>query len=360
MTPLKVVLFAAVVAAVIAIICLCVLFVYACLKTRRFVQVKTQAAAQGAPPEGCGVQVPHEAPVELYYCSVFADSQHVRCALAEKRVDVKIHDVDIGYFGRFENLEPRMLRVSPTGELPALVHNGRCLLDLYLVLQYIEEAFEGPTLMPKAPEQRDATLQWMGLASVRPARLQVDANGKANVTLGEAVSCLNKPMQEAMQDQSILTIVSGILRHPNPLPEFGKLMDRVFWRPSTLPHPAAARMAFRCVAENFKRLDAVLADGREYLVGPFTLADVFICGNFNRLELLGVLDTILAEDYRHLREYWSRLKRRRSFMPSFRPNSDAKGPRDVDRVLAKFRQEVAERGVLVAYGLAGEEEEEDC
>lgn len=45
-------------------------------------------------------------------------------------------------------------RVSPTGKFPALVHDGRTIVDSTDILRYLDEAFPQPRLQPDAPRDR--------------------------------------------------------------------------------------------------------------------------------------------------------------------------------------------------------------
>lgn len=300
----------------------------------------------------------HKHPVELYYCSVSIESQAVHCCLLEKSVECQLYDLDCGGFGRFEHLEAKHLKAIANGSLPALVHNGHPVLDADMIIGYIDSVFQGPPLLPQDPEKMQSVVKWLNISTCRAA-----GPGENMMTLGHAVAVLFVPSTLAMDQFSLLSCISALLRHPNPYPEFRMLLrclSRPFVKQPKVPPKRVAQAAFAGVNVIFRDLEAVLSDGREYVAGPFSVADIFIAANLNRLELLGVLEP-LTENYRNLREYWSRLKRRKSFMPSLRPPADKKGLRQVERLLAAFRKEVGEKGVVSAYKLDedNEEEEED-
>lgn len=60
-----------------------------------------------------------------------------------------------------------------------------------------------------------------------------------------------------------------------------------------------------------------------------------------------------------MREYWSRLKRRKSFVKAFRAPTETQGSREMERMLTAFRKDVADRGVLTVYCLDPDEDREE-
>ncbi len=84
----------------------------------------------------------------------------VRLALEEKGVAYRLEEVDIfaadgpprGYLER-----------HPFGRIPAFEHDGFRLYETNAISLYVEEAFDGPPLMPEAPRARARVHQILGI-----------------------------------------------------------------------------------------------------------------------------------------------------------------------------------------------------
>ncbi|MBF8781846.1 glutathione S-transferase N-terminal domain-containing protein [Pseudomonas fulva] len=75
-------------------------------------------------------------------------SHRVRLVLAEKGVIVQIIDVDAG------RLPSRLIEVNPYGSVPTLVDRDLALYEPSVVMEYLEERYPHPALMPAYPVAR--------------------------------------------------------------------------------------------------------------------------------------------------------------------------------------------------------------
>ena len=75
-------------------------------------------------------------------------SQRVRIVMCEKGVTSEIIDTDS------KKLEPEILEVSPYEELPVLVDRDVCLYDSIILMEYLDERFPHPPLLPVYPVSR--------------------------------------------------------------------------------------------------------------------------------------------------------------------------------------------------------------
>jgi len=78
----------------------------------------------------------------------------VRIVLAEKQVAYDLHEINFmeGWPDGYERLHPFM-------KVPVLEHDGFKLYETPAIMTYIEEAFDGPALLPAHPAIRATTLQ---------------------------------------------------------------------------------------------------------------------------------------------------------------------------------------------------------
>jgi tetrachloro-p-hydroquinone reductive dehalogenase len=72
-------------------------------------------------------------------------SQKVRLVLVEMGVPFRNHWMDIGPTA--ENYEPWYVKLNPKCVVPTLVHGDEVVTDSAVIMRYVAETFEGPTLI---------------------------------------------------------------------------------------------------------------------------------------------------------------------------------------------------------------------
>jgi len=83
--------------------------------------------------------------LDLYHAEPMANSLKSLIALHEKGVPFTSHLINLH---KFEQHEPAYLKINPNGQVPALVHDGRVITESTVINEYLDEAFEGPSLRP--------------------------------------------------------------------------------------------------------------------------------------------------------------------------------------------------------------------
>jgi RNA polymerase-associated protein len=86
--------------------------------------------------------------ITLYSNPLDPHSHQVRLVLAEKGVTVDIVKVDLN------NLSEDLLEINPYGTTPTLVDRDLTLFDSRIVMEYLEERFPHPPLLPVYPIAR--------------------------------------------------------------------------------------------------------------------------------------------------------------------------------------------------------------
>lgn len=94
----------------------------------------------------------------LYHWEPNANSGKPMLALAEKGVAYESHYLDLLNFDQHRS---EYLAVNPEGTIPALVHDGRVLTESTPIMEYVDEAFDGPPLRPHDPTDRWRMRWWM-------------------------------------------------------------------------------------------------------------------------------------------------------------------------------------------------------
>ncbi len=99
--------------------------------------------------------------VELFGAPYSVYVRICRIALAEKGVGYKLHPVDV-----FAEAGPgaEYMEMNPFGRIPALRHGSFELYETDAITAYINDAFEGPALMPHDVQGRARARQIMRLA----------------------------------------------------------------------------------------------------------------------------------------------------------------------------------------------------
>jgi RNA polymerase-associated protein len=89
----------------------------------------------------------------LYSGSLDIYSHRVRIVLAEKGVSVEVINADLNDKDKLEDL----LELNPYGNTPTLVDRELVLYDANIIMEYLDERFPHPPLMPVYPVARAKT-----------------------------------------------------------------------------------------------------------------------------------------------------------------------------------------------------------
>jgi len=174
--------------------------------------------------------------------------------LHEKGIDFETYEVDLS------NKSEEFLAASPTGKVPVVVVDGESLYESNVVNQYLDEVTDGPKLIPEDPIGRAHARIWMALADTDffPA-VSVASVGRERGFSEERISAASERLENAL----------------------GKLEERL--------------------------------EGRDYLAGGFSLADVAHAGNFVRLRGLEERGELSLDKYPNVAAWMARLEARESY-----------------------------------------------
>ena len=177
--------------------------------------------------------------------------------LHEKGIDFEVHEVDLS------NKSEEFLKVSPYGKVPVLRVNGTSLYESNIVNEYLDEVYEAPKLMPENPEDRASVRSWMAFA-----------------------------------DDYFFPAIFGVRMGP----QRGYSDEQI-------------REAKRKLDDALSRLERQL-EGRQYLTGEYSLADIAHAGNFQRLREMAEIGEVPLHEYPNVMAWMGLVEGRDSYKAS--------------------------------------------
>ena len=91
--------------------------------------------------------------------TLLSDNSHyshaVRFAIAEKGIKVKVVELDP------DNLPDAVKNITPYGDLPVWVDRGLSLYEPGVILEYLDERYPSPPLLPGQPIQQAYVRMWL-------------------------------------------------------------------------------------------------------------------------------------------------------------------------------------------------------
>lgn len=88
---------------------------------------------------------------ELYTFFRSSTSYRMRIALAYKGLEHESHFVNLP---KMKHREEAYRTLNPQGLVPVLVDEGKVLIQSMAIIEYLDEVYPEPPLMPKAPDER--------------------------------------------------------------------------------------------------------------------------------------------------------------------------------------------------------------
>jgi glutathione S-transferase len=199
--------------------------------------------------------------IKLYTFPPSTNSRKVRIALLEKGLEFERVNVDLS---KREQKSPEYLKIHPFGQIPALDDEGFIIYDSTVINEYLEDEYPYPSLMPN------------------------DSEGRARARLLE-------DLRDTHFNPYFVHIIYEMRK-----PEGERDSQRI---------DNAKAEIIKC----FDRIEAEL-EGKEYLAGPFSLADVAFMSNLELLDRFGI--AVAADKYKNTVAWIARLKARPSFTAS--------------------------------------------
>jgi len=194
--------------------------------------------------------------IKLYHDIPSSNSDRVKIALAEKRLDWEGVRVRLA---QREQKKPEFLKLNPYGKIPVLVEDGKMLFESCIINEYLDEKYPDPPLMPKDPYLR----------------------GRGRVLVDYALNYMHEPYWT----------LRGEMRKPAADRDAAVVADKR-----------------RDLERLMLYLEAALAD-KPFFLGELSLTDIAIVPRFLRMEEYGALP---APSLPRLGAWLQRMKERPS------------------------------------------------
>ncbi len=236
----------------------------------------------------------------LYHFPHSLCSQKVRLALAEKGARYEVRVVNIG--PAHENYEPWYMRLNPRGVVPTLVHDGEPIVDSARIVRYIDEHLPGPPLQPEDPALHALMEEWIERQDRFPMR---------ELSYGSGNSLL-MPIGRATIMRRARVLAAHRRRNPGLSAEYtARIEDVKRWK-RTVSSPKEMAALRQRLADLLEELEALLADGRDWIVGDqYTLADIVWTVFLTRIRFLEGPEAL--DEIPSVRRYFERARDRPSY-----------------------------------------------
>ncbi len=199
--------------------------------------------------------------MKLYCFPRSGNSREVKIALYEKNIPfepVNTHAPD------FSKEDPEFKKASPQGKVPAIIDGDVYMSEAFDINRYLEKKQPSPALMPADESRRAEITAWI-----------VSSDKKFVLKIGLLViECLLKPKDQQKEETK------------------EKLRGEI--------------------AAVLKEMDHML-EGREYLFGAYSLADISVTPHIAALPILG---TAIPADLKNVTAWFARVQARPSFKQS--------------------------------------------
>jgi glutathione S-transferase len=228
----------------------------------------------------------------LYHGTTSVCAAKVRLVLSEKGLPWEGEILDLQ---RGDQHKPEYRKLNPNAVVPTLVHDGRVVIESTLILEYLDEAFPKPALMPADPYLRAKARLWMK---------RIDDNLHAACsTVSFAIA-----FRRGLLKMSPEALAARFAAMPDPV--YRERQRLSVEHGVAAPHvPPALRHYDRYIAA----MEETLTDA-PYLAGPdYSLADAAATPYLVRADMLAMDG--LWRDRPHVADWYARMRARENFEP---------------------------------------------
>ena len=231
--------------------------------------------------------------LHLYHAERSNCSARVRLLLEEKQLPWASHHINLQ---KKENVTEDYFGINPKGLVPALVYDGKVVIESHDIMDYIETTFPAPGFRDVADEDQPEIDFWLrdsGEAHV-PGVKTIQYHKRLSKLIEKSEEEYNR-YRELQTDPQLLAFHA---KHAAPGSNFSD---------------EDAAEATRLMSGYFEKMNAILA-GAEYIVGStYTLADMAWAPSVTTLKI-GEFD---FSPFPHVEAWYARVSARPQFDEAF-------------------------------------------
>jgi glutathione S-transferase len=230
--------------------------------------------------------------IELYHFWSSVCSIKVRMCLEAKGVDWTSRYIDLF---KFDQLTPEYLEINSDGVVPTLVHDGKVVVESSIINEYVNDAFDGPSLSPADPYVRARMRNFVKICD----------DGLPAIALPTMVQYVVPKLKNRWGSEELEKRIGD--RPTKFLQEaHRKGLDGAL----TPEEQASCSARIEAILD---RMESELAHGGDYLFGDLSLGDIAVAPYLFRLSALG--QTIFwSESLRPRVALWfARIQKLKSF-----------------------------------------------
>lgn len=238
--------------------------------------------------------------LDLYHHGSSVCAAKVRFALAEKGVEWNSHYLDILAGDQFD---PEYMKLNPKAVVPTIVHDGQVIVESTVICEYIDETFDGPSLVPDTPLERARMRLWTKAVDeeIHPACGEVtfvSCHRYVVLRLGD------EGVQEFLNSTPPRSVTAAWKRRKRDLVLVG------------IDTPGVD-VKIRAYDHYLGEMEAALRQHKWLAGDTFSLADIGLTPYVNRLDMLGMSGLWDQGRRPHVEDWFNRIKARPTFKPMF-------------------------------------------
>ena len=240
---------------------------------------------------------------QLYESHMSVCSGKARLILEEKGQTYEEIAIDLQ---KGESHTPEYMKLNPKGVVPTLIHDGLVVCESTVIMQYLDDIFADPPLVPDDPLARIKMRMWMKMVDedVHPATAVVTYA----IALRHEAGAKNSPEE---LEARFTRILDPVKRARNRALHYEGVESEAFGP------------AIKVMEKMLKGIEADLEGGGDWLLGDaYSLADAAVTPYVLRLEMLG-FDDMLADGRPRLPDWWARIKSRPNYRGAISPATPA-------------------------------------
>lgn len=232
---------------------------------------------------------------QLYYSWYSICSEKVLICLFEKDLSFEGRHVDLF---DFDQVKDDYLSVNPAGMVPTLVDSGRPIPESTVINEYLEDVAPQPSLRPRDPYRCAAMRGWVHRFQdiVFPA-----------VGLLSQVAFIADELNRRWPPNELEVLIRRKVNEERVARQLRAVQGALTAEEISL---AAGRI--ERVLDEAERL---LGDGRDWLAGAYSLADVAAAPNLYRLDIIGQGETVACRPA--VEAWYRRMTTRSAFLRTY-------------------------------------------